>query len=59
MDLISLIIVLAVLGLVVYLVTTFIPMSPPFKTVIVVICVIALCIFLLQWAGLGHVRLRG
>lgn len=58
MDLISLIVVLAVLGLVWWLVTTYIPLPAPVKTVITVICVVALCIFLLQWAGLTHLNLR-
>jgi hypothetical protein len=57
MDLISLIVVLAVLGLVWWLVTTYIPLPQPVKTVITVICVIALCIFLLQWAGLTHLNI--
>ena len=54
MDIISLIVVLAVLGLVFWLVTTYIPMPQPVKTVITVLAVVIFCIFLLQWAGLTH-----
>jgi len=57
MDLISLIVVLAVVGLVWWLVTTYIPMPAPIKTVITVIAVLILCIWILQWAGLTHLTL--
>lgn len=53
MDLIQVLIVLVVLGVVWYLVTTYIPMPPPIKTVITVIAVLVLCIFLLQAFGIG------
>jgi hypothetical protein len=54
MDLISLLVVLVVLGLVWYLVTTYVPMPAPVKTVITVIAVLILCIWLLQSFGLTH-----
>lgn len=57
MDLIRLIVVLGIVGAIWYLVTTYIPMPGPIRTVITVIVVIALCIFLLQWAGLGHINI--
>lgn len=53
MGLIELIIVLAVVGCIWYLVTTYIPMPGPIKTVITVIAVIILCLLLLQVAGIG------
>lgn len=56
MDLISLIVVLIVLGVIWWLVTTYIPMPAPMKTVITVIVVIALCLFLLNLFGIGHMR---
>jgi len=61
MPLIQLVIVLAVLGLILYLVETYIPMAPPFKMVIRIVIVIALCIWLLNLAGMtdfyvGHRR---
>lgn len=54
MDLISLIIVLAVLGCILYMVQTYIPMPAPIKTVITVIVVIVCCLVLLDFAGIGH-----
>jgi hypothetical protein len=57
MSLISLIIMLAVLGLIWYLVVTYIPMPAPMKTVITVIAVIALCLLLLNLAGIGDFRI--
>lgn len=58
MSLISLIIVLVVIGLVLYLIETFIPMSPPFKTVLRVVVVLFLCIWLLQALGVTGPMLR-
>jgi hypothetical protein len=46
-----------VLGLIVWLVTTYIPMSPPIRTVLVVLVVIALCVFLLKAFGLGDIQI--
>lgn len=57
MDLISLIVVLAVVGLIWWMVTTYIPMPQPIKTIITVIAVVVLCIWLLQWAGIGGLSL--
>lgn len=56
MDLISLLIVLVVLGVIWWLITTYVPMPAPMKTVISVVAVLALCIFLLQAFGLTHFR---
>jgi hypothetical protein len=47
-GLISLILLLVVVGVVLYLIETYIPMSPPIKTVIRVVVVIVLCLYLLQ-----------
>jgi len=48
MGLIEFIILAAVLGLVVYLVTTYIPMPQPVRTVIVVAVVLVLVLILLR-----------
>jgi hypothetical protein len=56
MSLISLIIILVVLGVIWWLVTTYIPMPQPIKTVITVICVIVLCLLLLSLFGIGDIR---
>jgi len=53
MSIISLLVFLAVIGVIWYLVTTYIPMPAPMKTVITVIAVIALCLLLLQVFGFG------
>ncbi len=51
MNIISLVIVLVVLGLCLYLVETYIPMSPPIKTVLRVVVILFLVIWLLQMTG--------
>ncbi len=56
MPLLSLILTLAVIGLVLWLVTTYIPMPAPVKTIIIAIVVIVFCVWLLQnFTGLGSV----
>ena len=52
MDLISLLIVLVVVGAVLYLINTYVPMAPPIKTVFNVIVVLIACLWLLQAAGI-------
>jgi len=50
-----LILLIAALGLAVYLIETFIPMSPPFKTAIRIVAVVCLIFILLSAFGiLGH-----
>ena len=48
MGLIGLIVLLAVVGFLVYLVTNYVPMAEPFKKAIVVIVVIVLVLYVLQ-----------
>lgn len=50
-GLVHLILVIALVGLIVWLIVTYIPMPPIFKTVIYVICAIALILFLLRYVG--------
>jgi hypothetical protein len=57
MSLISLLIVLIVLGVIWWLVTTYIPMPAPMKTVITVIVVLALCLLLLNLFGIGDMHI--
>jgi hypothetical protein len=47
-------IVLVVLGVVWWLVTTYVPMPAPIKTVITVIAVLILCLWLLRLFGIWH-----
>lgn len=49
---ISLIVAIAVVGLIVWALTTYVPMPPAFKTAIVVIAVVCLVLFVLQAFGL-------
>lgn len=58
MDLISLVLVLAVVGFVVWLITTKIPMDPSFKLAIQVIVVIVVVLYVLRWAGVVIPNLR-
>ena len=51
---ISLLVVLVIAGLCLYLVETFVPMAPPFKTVIRVVVVLFLVLYILQVFGLWH-----
>ena len=48
MDLLTLIILLAVIGFAVWLVITYIPMPAPFKQVIVVIVVLVVLLFVVR-----------
>ena len=52
MSLISLIIVLVIVGVALYMIETYIPMSPPIKTVIRVVVVIVVVLWLLQLFGI-------
>lgn len=61
MGILELIFVIAILGLLVWLITTLIPMPDQFKQVIFVLAAIAVLIYILQAfgmnLGLPHVRL--
>jgi uncharacterized membrane protein len=54
MDLILLVLALAIIGFLVYLITTYIPMDPMFKTAIHIIVIVAVVLYLLQRFA-GHV----
>jgi hypothetical protein len=53
MTLIGLILTLAVVGFILWLIITYIPMPAPFKNIIVVVVVIVLILWLLQAFGVG------
>ena len=59
MSIVTLLIVLVILGLALYLIETYVPMSPPIKTVLRVVVVLVIVIWLLQSLGLigGSLRL--
>lgn len=52
MTLIGLIVVVAVTGLIVWAITTLVPMDPKFKQIIYVLAVVGLCFYLLNVFGL-------
>lgn len=58
MPLISIIVVLVVVGLVLYLINTYIPMAQPVKTVLNVVVVLMLCIWVLNAFGIVNVPIR-
>ena len=51
-SLVQIILVLVVIGVVLYLINTYLPIHPAIKTVIIAIVVIALCLWLLSFAGI-------
>lgn len=57
---ISIIVAIAVAGLIVYLITTFIPMPPQFQKAIYVVAAVGLLLYILSalglWHGADHVR---
>jgi hypothetical protein len=55
---IALILVLALVGFIVYLITTYIPMPQPFKMGIYVVIVIVLIIYLMRVLGIQDIPLR-
>ncbi len=55
--LVTAIVVLVVIGLVLYLVETYVPLSPPIKTVLRVVVVLGLCLWLLSAFGIINLPL--
>jgi hypothetical protein len=51
MSLVGILIVIVVVGVCLYLVQTYVPMSPPIKTVLMVVVVLVLCLWLLSAFG--------
>jgi len=54
MDLISLLVAFVVIGVVLWLIFTYVPMPAPMKNVLMVVVVLLLCVWLLQTFGLTH-----
>lgn len=52
MSIIGIIVVLVVMGVVLWLINTYIPMQPPIKTIINIVVVLFLALWLLQVTGL-------
>lgn len=53
MGLVQIIIVLVVVGVVLWLVQTKVPMDPTIKLIINVVVVLAVCLWLLRFAGIA------
>lgn len=58
MPIISIMVVLVIVGLVLYLINTYIPMARPVKTVLNVVVVLLLCLWLLNAFGIVSVPIR-
>ena len=56
MDLIQLIVLLVVVGVILWLINTYVPMQPPIKTIINVIVILVLCLWLLSAFGITSMR---
>ena len=52
---IGVLLVLVIVGVVLYMVQTYIPMAPPIKTVISVVAVVFVCLWLLQVFGVSDI----
>jgi hypothetical protein len=55
MPLLNILLVLVVVGVVLWLINTYIPMAPPIKTLINVVVVLILAVWLLSLFGIGDV----
>lgn len=58
MSLLTIVLTLAIVGLIVWAVTTFIPMPPKFQQLIYVITVVFLVLWILQGFGLINTGVR-
>jgi uncharacterized membrane protein (Fun14 family) len=56
-TMISLLVLLVVIGLCLYLVETYVPMSPPIKVVLRVVVVLVLVLYLLQAFGIADISM--
>lgn len=54
---IGLILTLVIIGVILYLVETYIPMAAPIKLIIRIVVVIIICLYLLQVFGIGDIPL--
>ena len=55
---ITLLLVIALVGFFIYIVTTYIPMAPIFKTVIYVIAAVVLILYLMRAFGISDIPIR-
>lgn len=57
MGLLEFVILIAVIGFIIYLITTYVPMPAPFKTVIYGVAAIVIIIALLRVLGIGDLNI--
>ena len=57
MPIFNVLALLVIAGLILWLINTYVPMAPMFKTVLNVVCVILLCLWLVNVFGLGDIRI--
>lgn len=55
MGLLTLVLTIAIIGLIVYLITTYIPMPPIFVTIIYVVVAICLIVMLMRILGVADI----
>ena len=55
---ITLILIIVVLGVALYLIENYVPMSPPFKIVLRVVVVVLLVLYLLRAFGIADIPIR-
>lgn len=58
MGLLELVLTLAVVGFVVWLITTYIPMPQPIKVAIIVLVVVVMIFVIMRAFGIGDIPLR-
>lgn len=56
MDLVYLIFAIVVVGVVLWLIETYVPMAAPIKVILRVVIILAIALWLLRWAA-PHLRL--
>lgn len=59
MDLLMLLLVIALIGFGIYLITTYIPMPPIFKTIIYVIAAVIIFLYLIRVLGVALPNVLG
>jgi len=51
---VELLVIIIVVGVILWFVNQYVPMSPPFKTAVNVVAVLFLLLYVLQWFGITH-----
>lgn len=54
MPLLNIVVTLVIIGVILYVINTYIPMAQPIKTIITVVVVLVVCLWLLNLFGIGN-----